>query len=235
MSSSASGVTPQALSWSTRATRSSAPSYRGPWLSGIVQTPPLLVGLPLSTWSRSPAPPEESIWPHQLFPPSPLPVKREDGTALLDRISPSSSPPSTQSHQVELVWDERTPSEDSNGNDRDNRVDNDEHLFKTELCRNWGPPAYHCQYGDACNFAHGESELRERLRRSEYKSKLCDEPVRIGVRCCSYTTSQQSRCNYCHPGEAVRRKCNRSYFDSEYVAMLAKEYPGNPHPFGMFF
>eukprot|EP00474_Spongospora_subterranea_P008390 CRZ08848.1 hypothetical protein [Spongospora subterranea] len=113
-------------------------------------------------------------------------------------------------------------------------VDSDEQLLKTELCRNWGPPLYHCQYGDTCNFAHGEGELRERVRRGEYKSKLCDEPVRLGVRSCTYTTQQQSRCNYCHPGEAVRQKCSRPYFDSEYFAILAREFPGNSYPFGIF-
>ena len=33
-------------------------------------------------------------------------------------------------------------------------------FYKVALCKNWTHAAPTCSYGDRCNFAHGEEELR---------------------------------------------------------------------------
>ena len=66
----------------------------------------------------------------------------------------------------------------SNGKDR----------YKTEMCRSWDEYGY-CRYGDKCQFAHGEHELREVTRHHKYKSELCNNyhyegTCMYGIRCC---------------------------------------------------
>jgi hypothetical protein len=46
---------------------------------------------------------------------------------------------------------------------------------KTELCKSW-MKTQTCTYGDACAFAHGESELQKKKHvPSRYKTKLCQQ------------------------------------------------------------
>ncbi|KAL0482604.1 hypothetical protein AKO1_014316 [Acrasis kona] len=60
--------------------------------------------------------------------------------------------------------------------------------YKTELCRSWAETGY-CRYGDKCQFAHGDLELRQVSRHHKYKSELCNNfhyegTCMYGTRCC---------------------------------------------------
>lgn len=63
---------------------------------------------------------------------------------------------------------------------------------KTELCKNYS--LYNdCKYGDACKFAHGESEIRYKTKVSlHYKIKPCKQFSEIGF--CPYG----GRCQFLH-------------------------------------
>jgi hypothetical protein len=45
-----------------------------------------------------------------------------------------------------------------------------------------------------------------------------------------------TRCNYCHPGESIRRPSttDTSYYDYEYQEALKRDFPNHEHPFGLF-
>jgi len=101
-------------------------------------------------------------------------------------------------------------------------------LHKTELCTHWMLTS-NCTFKGKCYFAHGIEELRNRTRLSNYKTKPCvDCPSRNGR--CLFA----SRCNYCHPGEAIRRPVSKTYFDIDYYNDLKKEFKDNEYPFGIF-
>ena len=44
--------------------------------------------------------------------------------------------------------------------------------YKTELCRSFQESGQ-CKYGDKCQFAHGQHELRNMMRHPRYKTELC--------------------------------------------------------------
>merc|ERR1712001_383147 len=63
--------------------------------------------------------------------------------------------------------------------------------YKTELCR---PFSEHgtCKYGDKCQFAHGQAELRSVTRHPKYKTDLCRTYHSVGF--CPYGP----RCHFVH-------------------------------------
>jgi len=63
--------------------------------------------------------------------------------------------------------------------------------YKTELCR---PFAEHgtCKYGEKCQFAHGQGELRSVTRHPKYKTDLCRTYHSVGF--CPYGP----RCHFVH-------------------------------------
>lgn len=63
--------------------------------------------------------------------------------------------------------------------------------YKTELCRPFEESGY-CKYGDKCQFAHGEQELRNLSRHPKYKTELCRTYHTIGF--CPYGP----RCHFIH-------------------------------------
>ncbi|MEE6490644.1 hypothetical protein FKM82_015924 [Ascaphus truei] len=63
--------------------------------------------------------------------------------------------------------------------------------YKTELCRTFSETGI-CKYGAKCQFAHGQSELREPNRHPKYKTELCHKFYLCGE--CPYG----SRCNFIH-------------------------------------
>ncbi|MES1921729.1 hypothetical protein MHBO_003259 [Bonamia ostreae] len=83
-------------------------------------------------------------------------------------------------------------------------------MYKTEMCENWVQKGY-CIYGSRCKFSHGMTELREKLRIKNFKTKPCVDCAKRGIIC-----AFRSRCNYAHPGEYLRYKFGASYFDREY-------------------
>ncbi|EDR29114.1 tristetraproline, putative [Entamoeba dispar SAW760] len=69
-------------------------------------------------------------------------------------------------------------------------------LYKTELCRSFVETGT-CRYGNKCQFAHGEKELRPVQRHPRYKTEICQTFHQTGT--CKYG----SRCRFIHvlPGE----------------------------------
>jgi len=64
-------------------------------------------------------------------------------------------------------------------------------LYKTEYCRSWRETGA-CRYGNKCQFAHGEHELRPVLRHPKYKTEVCRNFSETGT--CPYGT----RCRFVH-------------------------------------
>jgi len=101
-------------------------------------------------------------------------------------------------------------------------------LHKTELCTHWTLTST-CSFKGKCYFAHGIDELKNRSRGGNYKTQPCVEcPVQEG-RCLF-----GSRCNYCHPGEAIRRVVGSSYYDKDYYSDLKTDFSDIDYPFGIF-
>lgn len=63
--------------------------------------------------------------------------------------------------------------------------------YKTELCRPYEESGF-CKYGDKCQFAHGEHELRSLNRHPKYKTELCRTFHTVGF--CPYGP----RCHFIH-------------------------------------
>jgi len=101
-------------------------------------------------------------------------------------------------------------------------------LHKTELCTHWMLTST-CKYKSKCYFAHGIDELQKRVRVLNYKTRPCADCPPENRKCMF-----GSRCNYCHPGEAIRRRLDSSYFDKDYFKDLSKEFKDNEYPFGIF-
>ena len=103
-------------------------------------------------------------------------------------------------------------------------------LFKTELCTNWMLTGS-CTYGNKCHFAHGVDDLKARMRVENYKTQPCCDPAREGCRRCMYGR----RCNYCHPGESIRRPHPTPYYDKDYYDALRTDFGhDNEFPFGIY-
>uniref|UniRef100_A0A060T9P9 ARAD1B00924p n=1 Tax=Blastobotrys adeninivorans TaxID=409370 RepID=A0A060T9P9_BLAAD len=65
-------------------------------------------------------------------------------------------------------------------------------LYKTELCASYMSTGGHCPYGEKCQFAHGEKELKYIDRPPKWRSKPCQNWVKNGT--CSYN----ARCCFRH-------------------------------------
>ena len=69
--------------------------------------------------------------------------------------------------------------------------------YKTELCRPYEENGF-CKYGDKCQFAHGQQELRTMSRHPKYKTELCRTFHTSGF--CPYGP----RCHFIHNSEERR-------------------------------
>lgn len=63
--------------------------------------------------------------------------------------------------------------------------------YKTELCQHYMKHGK-CSHGDACQFAHGNHELRMRVRHPRYKTMICKNFIHFGL--CPYGR----RCSFIH-------------------------------------
>lgn len=70
--------------------------------------------------------------------------------------------------------------------------------YKTELCRPFEESGT-CKYGDKCQFAHGEHELRSLQRHPKYKTELCRTFHTTGF--CPYGP----RCHFIHNSEENKK------------------------------
>lgn len=73
--------------------------------------------------------------------------------------------------------------------------------YKTELCRTFSENGS-CRYGDKCQFAHGEAELRTVSRHPKYKTEMCRTFHTTGF--CPYGT----RCHFIH-GKQEQSACDQ--------------------------
>lgn len=64
-------------------------------------------------------------------------------------------------------------------------------LYKTELCRSWVDSG-RCNYGDRCQYAHGDAEKRPVPRHPKYKTEACQSFHQSGY--CPYG----ARCHFIH-------------------------------------
>lgn len=67
-------------------------------------------------------------------------------------------------------------------------------LYKTELCRTW-VDCGRCNYGDKCQYAHGEGDRKPVQRHRKYKTEFCLSFHQVGY--CPYGP----RCNFIHNEE----------------------------------
>jgi hypothetical protein len=72
-----------------------------------------------------------------------------------------------------------------------------QNLYKTELCRSWVESAI-CKYGNKCQFAHGQHELRPVIRHPKYKTEICKTFHTNGT--CPYG----KRCRFVHNPAELR-------------------------------
>jgi hypothetical protein len=86
------------------------------------------------------------------------------------------------SQQLSAAMQQQQPSKNSNINPS---------RYKTEMCRPFEESG-HCKYGDKCQFAHGEHELRNLTRHPKYKTELCRTFHTVGF--CPYGP----RCHFIH-------------------------------------
>jgi len=168
--------------------------------------------------------------------------------AFKKTVAPSESPP-TESDIVNEQGDSSNPLGEKKGTmsmtkdviKRDYRKKNslirkqrkmvqkkNKSLHKSELCTHWTLTST-CTFKGKCYFAHGVEELRNRSRVRNFKTQPCVDCPPEKARCIF-----GSRCNYCHPGEAIRRVVGAPYFDTDYYFALKMEYPSNDYPFGIF-
>ncbi|KAK0409493.1 hypothetical protein QR680_004574 [Steinernema hermaphroditum] len=68
-------------------------------------------------------------------------------------------------------------------------------LYKTELCRSWMDHG-RCNYGERCQYAHGEHEKRPIPRHPKYKTEACQSYHQTGY--CPYGP----RCHFIHSEDA---------------------------------
>ncbi|XP_002739936.1 mRNA decay activator protein ZFP36L2-A-like [Saccoglossus kowalevskii] len=109
-------------------------------------------------------------------------------TTLLSGLTESSFLDNKENKQRDRAFSE------SDGNKR-NQVNSSR--YKTELCRPFEENGT-CKYGDKCQFAHGDHELRGLSRHPKYKTELCRTFHTIGF--CPYGP----RCHFIHNAEEKR-------------------------------
>jgi len=78
-----------------------------------------------------------------------------------------------------------------------------QNLYKTELCRSWVESAI-CKYGNKCQFAHGQHELRPVIRHPKYKTEICKTFHTNGT--CPYGR----RCRFVHNPAELRSPSSSS-------------------------
>eukprot|EP01084_Bolivina_argentea_P255931 430668_1 len=97
------------------------------------------------------------------------------------------------------------------------------------VCKWWFKGAV-CMNGSSCKWSHTDfkSDGSRKKRVTNYKTKPCVDPGR-GLKC-----EYNDRCNFAHPGEALRRPMPIEYTDYQYFQLLLRDCPTNRFPFGIF-
>jgi hypothetical protein len=131
-------------------------------------------------------PPAMSIYHNQYFNPQDIAVQQAIAARLQAQYTGSYNiSAATPTLPVESDVSSPTNSNGQTGPSANNRKLG---LYKTELCRSWEEKGS-CRYGNKCQFAHGEGELRKVARHSKYKTEICKTfwvsgSCPYGKRCC---------------------------------------------------
>lgn len=72
------------------------------------------------------------------------------------------------------------------------------------------------------------------MRCAKFRTETCSDPARSSCGSCMYILRDQNRCNFAHPGDALRCDMHKDYFDEDYEDMVYRRYPGNNFPFGIY-
>ncbi|KAG7099512.1 hypothetical protein E1B28_001357 [Marasmius oreades] len=104
--------------------------------------------------------------------------------AMANRLQPQYTGP----YGAPLDTGLSSPSSSTNGGGGPSANNRKLGLYKTELCRSWEEKGS-CRYGNKCQFAHGEQELRRVARHPKYKTEICrtfwvSGSCPYGKRCC---------------------------------------------------
>eukprot|EP01084_Bolivina_argentea_P242538 406835_1 len=86
------------------------------------------------------------------------------------------------------------------------------------VCKWWAKGAV-CKNGSECPWSHCTTYDDIRKRVTNYKTKPCVDPGR-GLKC-----EYNDRCNFAHPGEALRRPMPIEYSDRQYFKLLLRDCP----------
>lgn len=110
--------------------------------------------------------------------------------------------------------------------------------YKTSLCKNFLSDKG-CQYGNKCQFAHGESELRK-LDNNSYQQPMSKPMQQFQktimnykiVKCKNYEKDGKckygSQCSFAHGDAELRSK-----FDAQQYMQMPIMYQANPFEYGM--
>lgn len=117
---------------------------------------------------------------------TPTPLETSNTHRRLDR-----------SHSEPVKQDGRANNNNNSNSSNNNNNAANSSRYKTELCRPFEENGF-CKYGDKCQFAHGQAELRTLSRHPKYKTELCRTFHTIGF--CPYGP----RCHFIHNAEERR-------------------------------
>lgn len=117
---------------------------------------------------------------------SPRPMDGHGGTTPTTTTLPSRESPKSA-----VSSPSSTTTSKGGGNGKKKTTTNTD-LYKTELCASFMSSGGHCPYGEKCQFAHGEKELKFIDRPPKWRSKPCQNWVKNGS--CSYN----ARCCFRH-------------------------------------
>lgn len=116
--------------------------------------------------------------------------------------------------------------------------------YKTEMCIHWSKTGdcsfviLHIQLltvqGNKCLYSHGQNDLRARKRCGKFRTETCSDPARVSCGTCTYVLREQNRCNFAHPGDAIRVDMGSDYYDREYENLIKEAFPDTDFPFGVY-
>ncbi|KAJ3176677.1 hypothetical protein HDU85_006848 [Gaertneriomyces sp. JEL0708] len=173
-------------------------------LSGLpVQSPFLSPGAMMLLQQQEPHLQQQQPMPHSVGPYSP--VRYQPGQQQLP-TSPTQLGRPLHPRKLSVVSDcgsnEAKPHMDGTASSQPHKMDREMkkmNLYKTELCRSWEETGT-CRYGNKCQFAHSESELRPVDRHPKYKTEMCKTFWEKGT--CPYG----KRCCFIHTERDVEKK-----------------------------
>ena len=95
--------------------------------------------------------------------------------------------------------------------------------YKTEICRSFEESG-NCRYGDKCQFAHGQDEIRLTNRHPKYKTQMCRTFHSFGF--CPYGP----RCHFIHNEDAVSLEIARGLNPQSPNSQSPPESPPSSSP-----